>query len=166
LNYCRAGSEVPEADYNHMFQVIEEETAQFQATEEGRKFWGLRMIWTSLRNLDSRSIVESMDNCITTKLEWPHLVAGYDLVGPEDAGRPLADLLPELFWFRKQCAVEGVEIPFFFHAGETLGDGDSTGMCVCCHLLPLSSSCLVAPRRIRRRRSHLLRHSRISQNGN
>ncbi|KAK4452407.1 hypothetical protein QBC34DRAFT_377412 [Podospora aff. communis PSN243] len=126
LNYCRTGSEVPETDYNHIFQVIEEETARFQATEEGRRFWGLRIIWTSLRNRDSRSIVESMDHCIATKLAWPNLVAGYDLVGPEDAGRPLADLLPELFWFRKQCAVEGVEIPFFFHAGETLGDGDST----------------------------------------
>ncbi|KAK0638816.1 hypothetical protein B0T16DRAFT_231923 [Cercophora newfieldiana] len=126
LNYCREGSEVPETDYNHMFEVLEEETTRFQATDEGKTFWGLRMIWTSLRSLDTRSIVENMDNCITTKLAWPHLVAGYDLVGPEDAGRPLADLLPELFWFRKQCAIEGVEIPFFFHAGETLGDGNST----------------------------------------
>jgi len=126
LNYCREGSQEPESDYNHMFQVIEEETARFKATEEGKKFWGLRMIWTSLRFLDSRSIVESMDSCIATKLAWPHLVAGYDLVGAEDDGRPLADLLPELFWFRKQCAMEGVEIPFFFHAGETLGDGDAT----------------------------------------
>ncbi|KAG4217922.1 hypothetical protein PC116_g33598, partial [Phytophthora cactorum] len=41
-------------------------------------------------------------------------------------GRPLRDLLPELFWFRKQCAQEGVNIPFFFHAGECLGTGNST----------------------------------------
>ena len=52
---------------------------------------------------------------------YPHLLAGYDLVGAEDLGRPLSDLVPELFWFRKQCAQEGVNIPFFFHAGETLG---------------------------------------------
>ncbi|KAK3370310.1 adenosine deaminase family protein [Podospora didyma] len=126
LNYCREGSEVPEPDYNHMFQVIEEEVAKFQATEAGEPFWGLRMIWTTLRGLGTRSVVENMDDCITTKMAWPHLLAGYDLVGPEDVGRPLADLLPELFWFRKQCAQEGVNIPFFFHAGETLGDGDST----------------------------------------
>ena len=31
-----------------------------------------------------------------------------------------------MFWFRKQCAQEGVEIPFFFHAGECLGDGNNT----------------------------------------
>jgi adenosine deaminase CECR1 len=47
-------------------------------------------------------------------------------VGQEDAGRPLKDMLPELFWFRKQCAQEKVEIPFFFHAGECLGDGSDT----------------------------------------
>jgi len=67
-----------------------------------------------------------MDLCITTKLEFPHIICGYDLVGQEDAGRPLKDILPELFWFRKQCAQEGVEIPFFFHAGECLGDGSDT----------------------------------------
>jgi adenosine deaminase CECR1 len=66
-----------------------------------------------------------MKQCIEMKLEFPDLIAGYDLVGQEDLGRPLSDLAPELFWFRKACAQEGVDIPFFFHAGETLGDGDS-----------------------------------------
>ncbi|KAK1749941.1 adenosine deaminase-related growth factor [Echria macrotheca] len=126
MNYCRDGQETPETDYNHMFQVIDEEVAAFQASEQGKRFWGLRMIWTAVRSLDTRSIVENMDHCLATKLAWPQLVAGYDLVGPEDDGRPLVDLLAELFWFRKQCALEGVTIPFFFHAGETLGDGDST----------------------------------------
>jgi adenosine deaminase CECR1 len=66
-----------------------------------------------------------MKQCIEMKLEFPEIIAGYDLVGQEDLGRPLSDLAPELFWFRKACAQEGVDIPFFFHAGETLGDGDS-----------------------------------------
>lgn len=66
-----------------------------------------------------------MNTCIETKIAFPDLIAGYDLVGQEDLGRPLADLTPELFYFRKTCAENGVNIPFFFHAGETLGDGDS-----------------------------------------
>jgi adenosine deaminase CECR1 len=66
-----------------------------------------------------------MKQCIEMKLEFPDLIAGYDLVGQEDAGRSLSDLMPELFWFRKACAQSGVDIPFFFHAGETLGDGNS-----------------------------------------
>jgi adenosine deaminase CECR1 len=109
-----------------MFQVLEEEIARFKKSPEGEGFWGLTTIWTALRGWPTRLIVENMDSCIMTKMAYPHLIAGFDLVGPEDLGRPLADLLPELFWFRKQCAQEGVNLPFFFHAGETLGDGTDT----------------------------------------
>merc|ERR1712000_549336 len=98
----------------------------FKASPEGKGFWGLITIWTSLRSSPTRPLIENMDHCITTKMMYPHLIAGYDVVGPEDFGRPLKDLLPELFWFRKQCAQEGVNLPFFFHAGETLGDGSDT----------------------------------------
>lgn len=67
-----------------------------------------------------------MKNCIAVKKVHPHTIAGFDFVGPEDAGRPLADLVPEIFWFKKRCFEEGLDIPFFFHAGETLGDGSET----------------------------------------
>lgn len=108
-----------------MLSVLDDEVARFKASPEGEGFWGLTTIWTTMRGLDTRGVVESMDHCITSNMEFPHLIAGYDLVGPEDPGRPLVDLLPELFWFRKQCEQEGVNIPFFFHAGETLGDGSA-----------------------------------------
>lgn len=126
FEYCRAGSEVPETDYLELFRWFGEEIGRFKESEEGKGFWGARMIWTGIRRFDTRLIVEDMDRCLTTKLAYPDLICGYDLVGQEDLGRPLKDVLPELFWFRKQCAEEGVEIPFFFHAGETLGDGDDT----------------------------------------
>ncbi|KAF4507946.1 hypothetical protein G6O67_004390 [Ophiocordyceps sinensis] len=126
LDYCRDGQEEPEKDYSHMLGVLDEEIARFKASPDGQGFWGLTTIWTTIRSVDTRSMVENMDHCITSKIEFPHLIAGYDLVGPEDLGRSLVDLLPELFWFRKQCSQEGVNIPFFFHAGETLGDGSST----------------------------------------
>lgn len=126
IGYCRDRHEKPEQDFLHMFQVIQEEVALFKESEQGKEFWGIGIIWTSLRSLDTRPIIESMDHCITTKMEYPDLLLGYDVVGYENLGRTLRDLLPELFWFRKQCAQEGVSIPFFFHAGETLGDGDPT----------------------------------------
>ena len=109
-----------------MFTVSQDELTKFQSSPEGEGFWGIRMIWTTLRRVDTETMVKNMDWAITTKIEFPHLLAGYDLVGQEDAGRPLKDVLPELFWFRKQCASEGVEMPFFFHAGECLGDGNDT----------------------------------------
>jgi adenosine deaminase CECR1 len=126
FRYYKAGKETPEPTFHEMFRVFGEEIENFKASEEGKEFWGARMIWTGIRVLDQRKIVEDMDACLAIKLAYPHLIAGYDLVGQEDAGRPLKDLLPELFWFRKQCAQEGVEIPFFFHAGECLGDGSDT----------------------------------------
>jgi adenosine deaminase CECR1 len=46
LNYCREKQEVPEKDYDHIFQVIEEETNRFKASPEGEGFWGITIIWT------------------------------------------------------------------------------------------------------------------------
>lgn len=69
---------------------------------------------------------KAMNQCIRMKILYPNLICGYDFVGQEDRGRPLADLVPEIFYFKKACLQSGVDIPFFFHAGECLGDGDST----------------------------------------
>ncbi|KAK7510351.1 adenosine deaminase family protein [Phyllosticta citriasiana] len=115
-----------EDDFYGMFEAFEQEVESFKASPEGKGFWGARFIWTTPRIFDKRKLVESMAKCITTKVRYPHLIGGYDVVGQEDLGRPLQDMIPELFWFKKRCAEEGVDVPFFFHAGECLGDGDST----------------------------------------
>ena len=120
------GSEVPAEGYTDFFRVFDEELTRFQSTERGKAFWGCRFIWTTLRFLGKKSIVQSMKECLRVKKTYPHLISGFDVVGQEDLGRPLADLTPELFWFRKRCLEEAVDIPFFFHAGECLGDGDET----------------------------------------
>ncbi|KAK5005632.1 hypothetical protein LTR28_007473 [Elasticomyces elasticus] len=124
FRYYKVGSETPEEGYEACLGVLDEEIEAFKRTEAGKEFWGARMIWTTLRSFGTRQIIESMKQCIDMKFAYPDLIAGFDLVGQEDLGRPLADLTPELFWFKKQCAQEGIDIPFFFHAGETLGDGD------------------------------------------
>ncbi|KAI9877614.1 MAG: hypothetical protein M1830_003292 [Pleopsidium flavum] len=126
FEYRREGSEMPENGYEECIKVFGEEIEKFKHTEKGSRFWGARMIYTALRVLDKRNIVTSMKQCIQVKKAYPQMIAGFDLVGQEDVGRPLADLTPELFWFRKRCVEEGVDIPFFFHAGECLGDGDDT----------------------------------------
>lgn len=118
------GSEEPDQDFELMIDIIDDEVEKLKAAD--KRFWGARLIWTGLRAFDSKKIVEDMQQCIQMKLLYPELICGYDLVGQEDLGRPLADLTPELFWFKKACAQNGIDIPFFFHAGETLGDGDET----------------------------------------
>lgn len=67
-----------------------------------------------------------MQNALVHKEKFPNLISGYDLVGQEDTGRPLSDLAPELIWFRNQSEAQNLTIPYFFHAGETLGDGTAT----------------------------------------
>jgi adenosine deaminase CECR1 len=151
--YRSLGNEDWDEDFFNMLEHMEDEIEKFKASEEGKEFWGARMIWTTIRAFEKRQVIErefphsihiscydasrpghfsvaltchsDMKQCIEMKLEFPELIAGYDLVGQEDLGRSLADLAPELFYFRKTCAEHGVDIPFFFHAGETLGDGDS-----------------------------------------
>ena len=49
--------------------------------------------------------------------------SGFDLVGAEDSLRPLIYYIEPLLRFRERQKEEGVDIPFIFHAGETLGDG-------------------------------------------
>ena len=52
-----------------------------------------------------------------------NLALGFDLVGNENTYRPLIDYLEPLLRFQERQKEEGIDIPFFFHAGETLGDG-------------------------------------------
>lgn len=115
-----------QGQYMEFFRIFDEEIEKFKMTERGRGFYGARMIWTVVRTSDNRAMVENMRECIRVKKAMPHIIAGFDYVGQEDKGRTLVDLVPITFWFRKQCVQAGVEIPFFFHAGECLGDGNTT----------------------------------------
>ncbi|KAL9138697.1 MAG: hypothetical protein Q9175_000052 [Cornicularia normoerica] len=124
VDFRLEGCEEMSKGSDDLVRVFSEELKKFKATEEGRNFWGYRFIWTSLRSWGKKKIVDDMKQCILMKKAYPELIAGYDVVGQEDMGRSLADLTPELFWFKKRCFEKGVDIPFFFHAGECLGDGD------------------------------------------
>ncbi|KAI9806430.1 MAG: hypothetical protein M1833_003617 [Piccolia ochrophora] len=126
FEYRREGCEVPEKSYSEVYRIFGEELDKFQASVEGKSFWGARIIWTALRSVDQRHIIESMKDCIEVKMDYPDLVAGFDLVGQENLGRSLKSLTPEFFWFRKRTMEEGLDIPLFLHAGECLGDGDET----------------------------------------
>ncbi|PGH07550.1 hypothetical protein AJ79_06220 [Helicocarpus griseus UAMH5409] len=124
--YRRDRHDEPDSRYEAFFQAFGGEIEKFKSSPEGDGFHGARMIWSTLRTLSNRRIAENMKHCIAIKQKFPNLIAGYDVVGQEEKGRPLADLVPVLFWFKKKCVEAGVDIPFFFHAGEWVGDGDET----------------------------------------
>ncbi|KKY27977.1 putative cecr1 family adenosine [Phaeomoniella chlamydospora] len=124
--WFRANSSTPEPNYLYFFQCFEEELSAYKSSPSGAGFWDARILWTAIRKFDNHGILANMKNCIECKLAYPHLISGFDFVAQEDKGRPLVDLISLCFWFRKACAENGLEIPFFFHAGECLGDGNST----------------------------------------
>lgn len=68
FEYRRTGEEKPEIGYEEMIRVLDEEIEIFKRSEEGKDFWGARMIWTAIRSFDTTKIVETMDECITVKL--------------------------------------------------------------------------------------------------
>jgi adenosine deaminase/adenosine deaminase CECR1 len=120
------GQEDVDPNLDVWWDVMIEEIEKFQATEKGKNFWGARVIWSDTRSKNREKITKSMKIALERKQRFPDLFSGYDLVAQEDLGRPLSDLAPELIWFREQTEYLNLTIPFFFHAGETLGDGNST----------------------------------------
>ena len=66
---------------------------------------------------------ETVDAYLKTMLKlhdlFPDFVAGFDLVGQEDLGRPLTDYAEKLLKLPEY-------IKFFFHAGETNWNGQSS----------------------------------------
>ena len=127
FEFRKKGQTAGAADkYEAFFSAFGDEIEKFKKTEAGKSFRGARMIWTVVRSADTKTIANSMKECIKIKKLFPQLISGFDFVGQEDKGRTLADLTPLVFWFRKKCHEAGVDIPFFFHAGECLGDGNDT----------------------------------------
>jgi len=71
FHYFKEGSEEPEETYDEMFKVFGEEIEKFKSSEEGKDFWGCRMIWTGLRALPQKMIIQDMDACISMKVCFP-----------------------------------------------------------------------------------------------
>lgn len=57
--YKRAGAESADEAETHMLTAFAEELEAFQATEEGKDFWGAQIIWSAIRRFDKKLIVES-----------------------------------------------------------------------------------------------------------
>ncbi|KZP15049.1 Metallo-dependent hydrolase [Athelia psychrophila] len=104
-------------------QIVNEVKAELK--KEGREddFIGAKIIYTTLRFITPAELEWYTADCLALKREFPHLIAGFDLVGDENLFKPLIDYIGPLLQFRADCKEAGLEIPFLFHAGETLGDG-------------------------------------------
>uniref|UniRef100_A0A3P8ZGR2 adenosine deaminase n=1 Tax=Esox lucius TaxID=8010 RepID=A0A3P8ZGR2_ESOLU len=100
-------------DKSWSLRTYQEVTRQFVA--EHPDFLGVRLIISVHRALSVSEVKAAVKEAIQMQKDFPEIVAGFDLVGREDRGRPL--------WFFKDAlslpAELGIKLPYFFHAGET-----------------------------------------------
>lgn len=102
-----------------------------------------QIIYCTIKIVTPEELEWYTEDCLALKMEFPDLIAGsyhifvialsrslnriisvgFDLVGPEDTTKPIVDYLVPLLRFKDRQKEVGVDIPFIFHAGETLGDG-------------------------------------------
>ncbi|XP_077355408.1 adenosine deaminase 2-A isoform X2 [Festucalex cinctus] len=78
-------------------------------------FLDARLIVTVHRAWSASEVKAAVQEAVALRRNFPDVVAGFDLVGREDSGRPL-------WYFRDALALPaklGLNLPYFFHAGET-----------------------------------------------
>ncbi|KAJ8109399.1 hypothetical protein OPT61_g7486 [Boeremia exigua] len=108
--------------------AVEEKKEDLRKKKILHKFpFGLKIIYCTPRSIPKSTMQKEMKQCIELKLQFPDLICGFDLVGAEDRPNHIGYYKEELLAFQKACdetIVDGkkLEIPFLFHAGETLLD--------------------------------------------
>ncbi|EKM82478.1 hypothetical protein AGABI1DRAFT_68123, partial [Agaricus bisporus var. burnettii JB137-S8] len=105
-------------------EVIQEVKTELKQRGQENKFIGARIIYSTIKFITPEELEWYTEDCIALKKEFPHLIAGFDLVGYENETHVILYYLKALLKFKERQVEEGVEIPFYLHAGETLGDGD------------------------------------------
>ncbi|CAE7137633.1 unnamed protein product [Rhizoctonia solani] len=119
------GSETLEhRDYLRLLQeVVQDVKDNMKAESREGEFIGAKVIYTTLRFIDNQELLWYLNDCMALKKEFPDLIAGFDLVAQEDTNNPLIYYIESLLWFQEETKKRGLDIPFIFHAGETLDDG-------------------------------------------
>ncbi|PWN48550.1 Metallo-dependent hydrolase [Violaceomyces palustris] len=105
-------------------RAVEEVRREYEIQGRSDRFWGSGIIYSTVRIVDSERLRWHVEDCLELKRLFPERIVGFDLVGHEDPGITLREYLPELLRFKRRQKELGIEIPFLFHAGETLSDGE------------------------------------------
>ncbi|CAE6452842.1 unnamed protein product [Rhizoctonia solani] len=110
-------------DYLTLFGEAVQEIKNLMKSE-GREdeFMGAKLIYTVYRTFNKTKLRWYLEDCMALKTEFPDLIAGFDFLGPEHRGRPLAYYIEPLMWFQQETKKRELDIPFIFLVGEPMGD--------------------------------------------
>ena len=114
-------------DHVAQMRLISEELEkkQIQLKEAGQlhKFpFGFKIIYCTPRSIPKEWMQREIQDCIKLKLQFPDLICGFDLVGAEDRPNHIGYYRDELLAMVATCKTLKINLPFMFHAGETLLD--------------------------------------------
>ncbi|KAF2838162.1 adenosine deaminase [Patellaria atrata CBS 101060] len=123
--FIPADNGVDQVDHFAQMTIIQEEVQKkmIQLGNDIDKFpFGVKIIYCAPRSIPKTRMQQELKDCIKLKLKFPDLICGFDLVGAEDRANHIGFYANELTAFVETCKSLNIEIPFFFHAGETLLD--------------------------------------------
>lgn len=114
-------------DHKMQMDIIVEEVRKKQAEltalgQLARFPFGLKIIYCAPRSISRDRMMIELTDCMKLKLQYPDLICGFDLVGAEDRPNSISYYADLLLAFTDACKRLGINIPFMFHAGETLLD--------------------------------------------
>ncbi|NWT94541.1 ADA2 deaminase, partial [Urocynchramus pylzowi] len=107
--------------HNKSWSVAAYQEVTRQFVKEHPDFVGAKIIFAAHRMLNVSQIKEAIVTAMALRARFPDTLAGFDLVGDEDEGHSLWDLKDALTIPYSM----GVNLPYFFHAGETDWQGTS-----------------------------------------
>ncbi|KAL1616817.1 hypothetical protein SLS54_008209 [Diplodia seriata] len=116
-------------DLDGQMTIIREVIAEFREelkAEPSKAFEGIKIIYCTPRSIPKAKMQSELEDCIRLAIKFPDLICGFDLVGAEDRPNPIGFYRDELLSFVKTCEKLDIDIPFMFHAGETLLDTGGT----------------------------------------
>ncbi|KAF2898265.1 hypothetical protein ILUMI_07906 [Ignelater luminosus] len=97
-------------NFEYILETFSEVVQKFKSEHPG--FIGAKIIYAPNRNLNATELENTLNTYTSLQKLYPDVLAGFDLVGFEDTGKPLIEFYEQFQSFHNTTN-------FFFHAGET-----------------------------------------------